>query len=512
MTDNRFPVASFAEAMPYLRAPYTPDLVHGIVVSAPDNDQAPCKIALYVTSETVMSRLNIVCGLNWGARFEKVVERIITNGERTMHYMQVRAYVTVFGRTFEDLGEATEEGQAMSEYRARAQAFKRAARWVEVGHCLYAADQIVMWRGDGDKKIRIPRTGEKPHKHPYQDERSERYIRAQYEHWLEHTGTRTYGEPLDHSTAAQGRIEVAEPQPPGDILPRQTVDAEHQSTIHPQEVPAPGMIVNPEIVQSASDAGFGEAVARQMTQLARGDEQVGQLTEAQAQTVQGWIADLASLNVKEETVLAAVDFTLERSPGRQAAQAKFTAWIHAKVQSAQAAHTADAEPPARSNQTQTEGVPSDPATRPDAQAAPNGQPMSAIFPSSTRDRAGQDAPGLTPGVDQQPLTALDELAHTIERYGYQQSVVGRMVALSQGKGPESQIPWESLPEDRLREITRLLHCAAQLRWDNARLQQMVMRAHNSANQNTPAGRYATFGNHLTNAARDQAAEAARVAA
>jgi len=71
---------------------------------------------------------------------------------------------------------------------------------------------------------------------------------------------------------------------------------------------------------------------------------------------------------------------------------------------------------------------------------------------------------------------------------------------------------ESLPDDRLREITRLLQCAAQVGWDNARLQQMVTRAHNSAHQNTPAGRYAAFGNHLTNAARDHAAEAAHMAA
>jgi len=41
---------------------------------------------------------------------------------------------------------------------------------------------------------------------------------------------------------------------------------------------------------------------------------------------------------------------------------------------------------------------------------------------------------------------------------------------------------------------------------------MVMRAHNSANQSTPAGRYATFANRLTNAARDRLAEAARAAA
>jgi len=543
MKDNRFPAASYAEALPFLRAPFTPELVSGIVVFTPDNDQAPCKIALYVTSETVMSRLNIVCGLNWGVRFEKVTERTITTsptttnymqrlgfwlrrrfglpitkGETTRHYMQVRAYVTVFGRTFEDLGEATEKSEAMAEYKARAQSFKRAVRWVEVGHCLYAADQIVMWRGDGDKQLRTPTTGERPHMRPYQDERSERHIRTQYEHWLEHTGKRIYGEPLDHSEIAQGRIELT--QSLSDHQPQQTVASEHQGTLHPQEVPAPGMIVNSEIVQCARDAGFGESVAHRMTQLARGEEQVGQLTQPQAHMVQGWIADLSSLRVREEVVLAAIAFALERSPSREAALAKFANWIKAKAQTALAAQvTASGE---QVTATPTSGTAGDhvqvpaarvtPATTPDAQAAPNGQPVSAIFPSSAHDRVSQNSPATARGTDRRRLSAIEELIQTIERHNYQQSVVQHLIALAQGQGPEWQIAWESLPEDRLRDITRLLRCAAQVGWDNARLQQMVMRAHHSAQQNTPAGRYATFGNHLTNAARDRAAEAARMAA
>src|ERR1039458_8684877 len=99
MTDTQFPVASFAEALPYLRAPYTPELVYGRVIYTPDNIDAPCEIALYVSSETVMSRLNIVCDLHWDVRFEEVAERTDTSGEKTLYYVQIRAYVTVFGRT-----------------------------------------------------------------------------------------------------------------------------------------------------------------------------------------------------------------------------------------------------------------------------------------------------------------------------------------------------------------------------------------------------------------------------
>lgn len=545
MTDNRFPAASYAEALPYLRAPYTPDLVYGIVVSAPNNNQAPCKIALGVSIEAVMSRLNIVCGLNWGVVFEEVVKRHITRSWKTVfyeairglwdslrgrrrvpsggfsdrHYVRICAHVTVFGRTFTDFGEATDKREVMAEYKARAQAFRRAARWVEVGHCLYTADLIEMWRGEGDKQLRTPTTGEKPHTRPYQDERSERHIQAEYATQLARI-ERTYGEPLDHQIAAQGRTEMPEPHPLVDTQLQRTVHSARQDTIHPLQVPARGMIVNPEVVQCARDAGFGAAVAPRMTLLARGEEQIGQLTQPQIQTVQGWIADLSSLSVKEETVLAAISFFLERSPNREAARTKFVDWIKAKAQTAQAAQvaasaelpTATPPPGTSGDHVQAPDAPVVNATTPDAQAPPNGQPVSAIFPSSAHDSVSQDSPATAQSTDRRPLSALEELVQTIERHNYQQSVVQRLIALAQGQGPEWQIAWESLPEDRLREITRLLRCAAQVGWDNARLQQMVMRAHHSAQQNTPAGRYATFGNHLTNAARDHAAEAARMAA
>lgn len=516
MTGNIFPVATYADALPYLRAPYTPELVHGRIVSVPENPHAPCDIGLYVTSETVMSRLNIVCGLNWGVVFEEVVKRPNTRSQqKTVYYMQVRAHVTVFGRTFPDLGEATAEGEAMAEYIARAQAFKRAARWVEVGHCLYSADRIIMWRGGKeDNKLRIPENGDDPHKHPYLDERSERYIRKQYEHWLQNTGERIYGEPLNHLIAAQGRVEVAtDPAPPADTQLQRTVDPEPQSTIYPQEVPAPGVIVNPEIAQSARDAGFSETIAHQMTQLARGEEQVGHLTHAQTQTVQGWIADLTSLKIKEETALAAIDFALKRIPDRQVAQTKFTNWIKAKAQATHTAPTASGERPTAGTagtQTQAQDPHLDPAAQPDSHTAPNGQLVRATFPSSTSEETSKGSPGTHQGAE--PLPALEELAQTIAHHGYQHSAVHRLVALSQGEGSERQIAWENLPEDRVREIARLLNCAAHLGWDNARLQQMVMRAHNSAHQNTPAGRYAAFNGYLTHVARDRAAEAARTAA
>lgn len=385
MTDTRFPVASFAEATPYLRAPYTPELVYGRVVSAPDNTAAPCEIALYVSSETVMSRLNIVCDVNWEVDFKTVAERPSTRGEKTLYYMKLRAHVTVFGRTFEDLGDATSDGEAMAEYMARAQSFKRAARWFGVGHCLYSAGKIVMWRGPGETQLSIPKSGKDPHKRPYLDEDSERYIRQQYEKWLERTGERIYGEPLDHLKAAPGRIAIVEPSP----------------------APAPA----PDEEQTTS---------------------AGQ----------------------------------ENSP---------------------------------------------PTAQDQQRALPNGQPLTATFRASTPPAAANDTPD-GPQTAEPPLPALEELAQTITRHDYQQDVVHRLIALSQGQGSERQIAWEGLPEQKIREITGLLGCAAQLGWDNARLGLMVMRAHNSAHQNTPAGRYAAFANHLTNSAEARAAETARSAA
>jgi hypothetical protein len=515
MTDTRFPVASFAEALPYLRAPYTPELVYGRVMSAPENINAPCEIALYVSSETVMSRLNIVCDLHWGVRFEEVAERTDTSGEKTLYYVQIRAHVTVFGRTFEDLGEATSTGKAMAEYIARAQSFKRAARWVEIGHCLYAVGKIVMWRGPSNKQLSIPKDDDEPHKRPYLDEDSERYIRQQYEARLEHI-ERIYGEPLDHHKAAQGRVAILD-QPSADTQPDENQAAKPRSAAHAQAALSVGMIVNPEVAQATQTARFSETVARQMTQLARDEDQVGELTQPQTQIVQGWIASLSSLKVPEENVLGAIDLTLERSPGRAAARAKFAAWIEAKAQTAlaTAAALADAQSPppitsaghvpSRGRQT------SPPTALEPPQAFPNGQPLTVTFSPATPAGAAEDEPG-EPSSAEPPVPALQELAQTITQHDYREDVVHRLIALSQGQGSEGQIAWNSLPEGKLREINRLLGCAGQLEWDNARLHQMVMRAHNSAQQNTPAGRYSTFANHLTTGAEARVSEAARTAA
>jgi hypothetical protein len=515
MTDTRFPVASFAEALPYLRAPYTPELVYGRVISAPENIDAPCEIALYVSSETVISRLNIVCDLHWEVRFEEVAEQTRTSGEKTLYYVKIRAYVTVFGRTFEDLGEARSDGKAMAEYMARAQSFKRAARWFEVGHCLYAVGKIVMWRGPGEKQLRFPESGEQPHKRPYLDEDSERYIRQQYEARLERI-ERIYGEPLDHHKAAQGRVAILDP-PPADTQLQENRAAGPRSAAHAQAVLSPGTIVNPEVAQAARTAGFSETAARQMTQLARGEDQVGELTQPQTQMVEGWLASLSSLKVPEENVLGAIDFTLERSPGREAARAKFAAWIQAKAQTAvaTAAALADAEsPPSVSGAGDTPSAgrqTSSPAESGQPQAFPNGQPLTVTFSPAAPAETAKDVPGEP--LSAEPLVpTLQELAQTITHHEYREDVVHRLVALSQGQGSERQIAWGSLPEEKLREITRLLGCAGQLGWDNARLHQMVMRAHNSAQQNTPAGRYSTFENHLTISAEARVSEAARVAA
>jgi hypothetical protein len=515
MTDTQFPVASFAEALPYLRAPYTPELVYGRVIYIPDKIEAPCEIALYVSSETVMSRLNIVCDLHWDVRFEEVAERTDTSGEKTLYYVQIRAYVTVFGRTFEDLGEATSTGKAMAEYMARAQSFKRAARWVEVGHCLYAVGKIVMWRGPGNKKLSIPKGDDEPHKRPYLDEASERYIRQQYEARLERI-ERIYGEPLDHHKAAHGRVALLDP-PPADTQLVENLASEPRSATHAQAVPSPGLTVNPEVAQSARTARFSETVARQMTQLARGEDQVGELTQAQAQMVQGWLASLSSLKVPEENVLGTIDFYIERSPGREAARSKFAAWIEAKAQTTLAAQAALADAQSPPPVTDAGDVPpagqqtSPPAAAEQPQAFPNGQPLTVTFSLAAPARAAKDEQGEPPSAEP-PLPALQELAETITHHDYRNDVVNRLVALSQGQGSERQIACERLPGEKIREITRLLRCAGQLGWDNARLGQMVMRAHNSTQQNTPAGRYSTFANHLTTSAAARVSEAARIAA
>lgn len=517
MTDTRFPVASFAEAIPYLRAPYTPDLVYGRIVSAPDNTQAPCDIALYVSSETVMGRLNIVCDLNWRVDFEKVTERTSANGEKTLFYVQIRAHVTVFGRQFEDIGEATDDGYAMAEYKARAQSFKRAARWFEVGHCLYSAGKITMWRGAGENKLRVPKNGENPHKRPYLDEESERYIRQQYENWLERTGEHIYGEPLNHLKAAQERIEI----PPGvsviDDSIVETVEREPQNS-YPQHVSAPGVGVDPAIGQAAGAAGFSETLIRQLAQLARDEDQIGDLTQQQTEEVKQWISDLRRLKIDEDTIQRAIDFVLERSRGRQAARLKLTNWIATKVNATQDVPVLDAhDNPPPSVQFGDDPAPltnpdtGEPTPHPQTPPCSGDQTESAELPSSAPNEIGESDDGANTGSPHSLQPALEQLAHTTTRHGYQRLVVQRLIALSQGKGIQTETAWESLPDERIREIATLLNCAAQIGWDNVRLDQMVTRAHTSAQQSTPAGRYAAFASHLTHAARDRATETAHAA-
>jgi hypothetical protein len=516
--DTRFPVASFAEAIPYLRAPYTPDLVYGRIVSAPDNTQAPCDIALYVSSETVMSRLNIVCDLNWRVDFEKVTERTGTSGEKTLFYVQIRAHVTVFGRQFEDIGEATDDGYAMAEYKARAQSFKRAARWFEVGHCLYAAGKIAMWRGPGENKVRVPKSGENPHKRPYLDEESERYIRQQYENWLERTGEHIYGEPLNHLKAAQERIQITPvPVTVADSSIADTAEKETQDS-YSQHVPAPGVSVDPAVGQAAGEAGFSDTLTRQLGQLARDEDQIGDLTQQQTDAVVQWISDLRSLTIDEETIQRAIDFSLERSHGRQAARLKLTNWIATKINATQdmpVLGTHDDPPPFvpfgddRTPLTSLDSA--EPTQHPQTPSSCDDQIGSAVLSGAITDQIGEGDDKANAEAPHSLQPALEQLADMTTRHGYQRLVVQRLVALSQGKGIQAETAWESLSDERILEITRLLSCAGQIGWDNRRLDQMVTRAHTSAQQSTPAGRYAAFAGHLTHAAGDRATETAQAA-
>ena len=129
MTHPILPAQSYEEALPYLRAPYKPSQVRALVINVPDNEEAPCGIALYAIGETAMDRFNLVCGANWSRTFDTVDEHQHTVEGVTYYRVQVQAVVVAFGVAHDDIGEGEAESRAAALMNARAQGWKRAGHW-----------------------------------------------------------------------------------------------------------------------------------------------------------------------------------------------------------------------------------------------------------------------------------------------------------------------------------------------------------------------------------------------
>ncbi len=491
------PAKTYAEAIPILRAPYTASVVRSRIKAVP-KDNGPCTVVLYTTSETVMDRFNIACGEQWGVKFKTLAHRTTTKNNKPVHYMKIRATVTVLGQVFTDLGEATDEGEAQCEFNARAQAFKRAARWAGPGQCLYQGDPIRLLRGPGDHELRT-RSGD--HK-PYIDERSERYILAKYEAWLQRKGIAVYGQPFDHLAALGGEVIVlatrrakhVEP-PPQQATPAvaeralpaaddeqqapHAIPAAHQ---HRASSPSKGVAA---ILAAGRAGGYTDTVAERLIGLVREESRNG-LSDAQAECVRDWVGVLAAVKVPEGKILESIGFALENCATREGARVKFAQWVAQRVSAGQ-----------------REG--------PQATSTPASQ--NGLGPQDTDSQPTPEALGSAhDGRDSEHEQALQELDSAIERHEYTERVAARITAFAMGSAPDERVDWSNIPPGTIRGVCELLDSAATLSWSTTRLDEEITRAHNSTQQHTSAGRFGAFAVYLINTAEARAAEAERAEA
>lgn len=212
---DRFPCASLAEALPYLRRPPSPAAVQFKIQNAVED---AAQVAAYIDARLVFDRLDHVCGERWSATFEALPQALIPppvdrNGElREPRPLYVRCRLTLYGVAREDVGEGQDPKAAFSD------AVKRAAVHFGVGRVLYAMRLPWLLEGEADSELRRNRKGKL-----VLDRRTETWCREMYERWLSQRGVGQFGEPLDHGDEtgaagfeAQGRADRAAASPDGE--------------------------------------------------------------------------------------------------------------------------------------------------------------------------------------------------------------------------------------------------------------------------------------------------------
>jgi len=505
MTVLHLPAQSFEEAIPYLRAPYTPSQVRAKILTTPENPAAPCTIALYVIGEVQMDRFTLVCGSEWDHEFTKLAEDKTASDKHTSWYCMVAATFVAFGITHTDIGEGTAPTRAGAEMNARAQAGKRAGRKFGPGQCLYACDTIVMFRGEKADQLRLPK-GDNPKRHlkPYFDKegQGQAYCRNQYARWLANTGEKVYGAPLDHlaiaeairarpSTRALAATDSSHTQRPASapVTPSRNgaANSDHEAAAQPsgarsngaqppadpqpakQYQPMPDHPAPEAALKAAQAAGFGEPAARLLSNLAREEDQDSKFTAAQLHAVVNWISMLAELDVAEGVIVNAIGVNARKNTSQDRRQAKFVKWLSQKA--AGESETAD-EPDTEADA---------PVQSPDTDDATNGD-------GSRLDAAG----------------ALAALREAKEDHEYSDRAVTRLAALASGVGPKARVDWSKVTPATLLILAELLQSAGSLGWKNDHLDREVLKYHNSTEQTSIAGRFAAFANYLTDLAETRA--------
>jgi len=525
MTDIILPAQTYEEALPYLRRPYMPNQIRALILNAPDNPKAPCSIALYAIGETPMDRFNLACAGNWSRTFETVVETERTANGKTYYYCQVKAVVFVFGVPQDDLGEGEAETRGGALMNARAQGWKRAGRWHGPGQCLYAAEQILMWRNDKDDELFVPKSGDDAHKRPFLKEGGQRNIRRKYEEWLKADGEDVFGEPLDHlaiykeitrrasSTSGAGERRAL---PPAPVQEQRAIAAVAQpdsedgaarplagvkdvsdpapptATAATQDVkrlPMPDVPAGEETVALAQSAGFNAQVAHALSNLARIDGQAGALTDRQSKTIVNWLAVLSEVQTNSEEIVGAIEFLAGNGTDQENRQATFSRWLAAKAAGEQAATARPAASPA-APEPDTPAPAATEAQAPDAQGGGGGEEIVV-------DAAAQQA--------LEAERAFARIHRTMDIHGYSDRTVTQLAALAVAVGPKGKVDWEKVPAQTVGVLAEVLENAGTVQWTADTLAKEVMAAHNSSQQTTPAGRFSALAGRLADLAEARAA-------
>jgi hypothetical protein len=522
MSSIILPASCYEEALPDLRAPYLPSQIRPLIIHAPKNSQAPCRIALYTIGETLMDRFNLCCGSHWDkplftVKTHKEHQKQDDDGKQvTIHYFKIECTLTVFGKEQSDNGEGEAVSEALAEFNARAQALKRAARWHGPGQCLYVfgGEELIMWRGSESGKLHIPKSGQEPHRKPYFDNSGRQVVRDEYAKWLKIEGESQFGVPLNHlhiaeaireralhrsqiavpdlsralpdlSSQAPARAEAQErPQErqlapaaqPAQIEPAAS-EKRARPTAPPSAVPArqdvarlpmPDLPAPQEAVEIAESAGFTATVAHALSNLARIDGQEGKLSERQHKTVVNWLVVLSELHLTSEEIVHAVQHVAENGTVQERRQATFSRWVAAKA-SGQTDTTA--EQAAITTEDSAEVQDSEPA---EGEAAPE-----------DADAAVETA------------RALSCIHKTMGEHGYPDRTVALLAKLSIGLPPKRTLEWAKVPAPTMTVLAELLESAAAIGWSAQLLGKEVLAAHSNKAQPTAAGRFSAFAGHLT---------------
>lgn len=177
---SELPVSTFSEAYPHLRRPFVPAAVHFKVQTTWDHGEGRGGgvVIAYTDARLVAARLNTVCPQLWSETYEP-------------HGNGLICHLTIDGITRSDFGVNEGFENAKANF---SDALKRAAVRFGVAESLYATPTMIVNEGNllkrgkarnGRATFRLTPAGEN-------------YCRQVYAEWLVRTGTKAFGDPLDH--------------------------------------------------------------------------------------------------------------------------------------------------------------------------------------------------------------------------------------------------------------------------------------------------------------------------